>query len=144
MSSKLNLVPELPVFIGHSILFLANIAVVHKLFVKPYLELKNKRLAVTSGSESQAMMLINTARASALEVDVRLAAAFSETAAFRAEKRANAQLQKSKIVELAESELESEMETFKRELKEEIALKRSELSSIIDKLTHDAVAKVIQ
>ena len=144
MSTKLNLIPELPVFIGQSILFLTNIFVVKKLFIDPYLSLKEGRLKATTGSQEEALKLIADAQIIATAIDQSMAGVFLETTTMKSQKRALANEKKAEIVGLAEGVLRQEMLSFKEELTQEIALKRSQLSSIIDKLTQDAVAKMVQ
>ncbi len=144
MSSKLNLVPEIPVVVGQSIIFLTNIFVVKKLFIDPYLKLRHKRLSATTGSQQNALQLVETAQKMNLGIDESLTKAYLETSSKKEQERTLANAKKTEIISEAEATLKKEMTQFKQELSQEIALKRSQLSSIIEKLTQDAVSKVIQ
>lgn len=74
MAAELDLIPKLPVLAVQTGLFLANLAIIKKLFVAPYLKVRAERETATQGSREQAIKL----QAEAKEIEEELQRRMSE------------------------------------------------------------------
>ena len=81
--SQLNLTPD-PIVLGaQAAIFLANMFVVKKLILTPYLSVRSRREASTGGNQDVALKLTTDAQALETKITERMRAAHKEAASAR-------------------------------------------------------------
>jgi F0F1-type ATP synthase membrane subunit b/b' len=123
--ADLSLIPNPQVMAVQAGIFLANLYVVKKMFVEPYLELKDKRIRLTEGDKSQAGQILQECKVKAESIEENIKRAFAEADRIREEKRAYVLNQKECEINAAYLEanryLKEKRETLNMEIKGELA-----------------------
>lgn len=136
--SQLNLKPD-PIVLGiQAVIFLANMFVVKKLMLEPYLAVRSRRDAKTGGSQDVAQKLQSEAQELEARITERMRAAHKEAAAVRDGIKKEAMEKRSAILAKAESESKTEQakieEAISLNLKEERSRQEETIRSVSDQL----------
>jgi len=133
--AQLNLVPD-PAVVGVQIgLFVVNMAIVKKLFLEPYLRLRAKRDALTTGSQADAARLLYECDEIARKVQESIEEAAASAASERERVKAGASQRRSDIIKGAEEKARAEVESVAARVKAEVAEQRAMLPKVISDLT---------
>ncbi len=133
--AQLNLVPD-PAVVGVQIgLFVVNMAIVKKLFLEPYLRLRTKRDALTTGSQADASRLLYECDEIARKVQESIEEAAASAASERERFKAGASQRRTEIIKAAEEKARAEVESVAARVKTEVAEQRAMLPKVISDLT---------
>jgi len=135
--ATLELIPKVPVLIVQTGVFLANIVVVKKLFVDPYLKLQDRRDAMTVGNQEGAAKILSECESITRNVTAKLETAYTELALVREQVRNSTLKKKTEILKLAETEARSYVEAIEKEIQEEVAREKQKIPAIVNSLTQE-------
>ena len=102
MSSSLNLNPDLAVIGVQAGIFLANMFVVKKLMLEPYLKVKAARDKSTGGNQGDASSLLDKAKEMDQQIAVKMRDAHKQAAETREAIKSAAQNKRNDLVQKAE------------------------------------------
>lgn len=138
--AQLNLVPD-PAIVGVQIgLFVVNMAIVKKLFLEPYLLLRAKRDALTTGSQADATRLLYECDEIARKVQESIEEAAAGAASERERVKVGASQRRTEIIKTAEEKARAEVESVAARVKKEVAEQRALLPQVISDLTSQLYA----
>ena len=137
--ASLNLIPD-PMVLGAQIgLFLANFVAVKKLFVKPYLLVRDRRLALTIGSQEEATeALVETDRISR-QIDQAFSDAAAQAKSERDAMRAHVESTRSSILTAAEAAAKSTVTAVEQQIRAELAEEKSKVPAVVKALTEEVL-----
>lgn len=141
--ASLELIPKVPVLIAQTGVFLANVFVVKKLFVDPYLSVKDRRDALTVGSTGNAVKILQEADQLAKDISNKVEAAYSEASAAREAQRNQALAKKTDIIKAADDEARRHIESIEKQIKQEVQTERQKIPAIVNTLTQEFYQKTI-
>lgn len=142
--AQLNLSPD-PVVLGaQAAIFLANMFVVKKLILDPYLSVRSKREASTGGSQEEAQKLATDAQALEWKITERMRAAHKEASTTREKIKSAALAKRSEILAHADAEAKKDQAKIQQDiaanLKEELSRKDATIkdiaASFVAEVTH--------
>lgn len=134
--AQLNLTPD-PVVLGaQAAIFLANMFVVKKLILEPYLSVRSRREASTGGSQNEAQTLLNEADALEEKITQRMRAAHKDAAIARDKIKTDAMNKRAGVLAQADAEAKKEqakiMNEIEANLREERLRKDTTIKEIAD------------
>lgn len=138
--AQLNLVPEPAVVAIQIGVFLANIVIVKKLFVDPYLRMRLQREALTSGSKADATRLLYECDEIASKLQESIDSAAAEATSERERIKLQATKKRSEIIHAAEARAKAEFDSVASRVKEELVEQRRLLPKVITNLTDEVFA----
>lgn len=133
--ASLNLVPNPTVLAVQAGLFLVNCFVVKKLYVEPYLRVRDRREALTVGSKDEAVRALSESDALAQKIEARISAAMLEAKAERERIRQVALANRDTLVADATAESRRNVEAVERQIQQEVAGERLKIPQIVASLT---------
>ena len=142
--SQLNLTPD-PVLLGsQAVIFLANMFIVKKLLLEPYLSVRSRREAQTGGSQDAAHKLSEEAKALDAKITERMRAAHKDAAQVRESIKNEANKKRADLLARAESEAKSEQEKIQSAITLNLKEERSRKEETIKSVANEFFAQVIQ
>jgi F0F1-type ATP synthase membrane subunit b/b' len=135
--ATLELIPKVPVLIVQTGVFLANIVVVKKLFVDPYLKLQDRRDAMTIGNQEGATKILSECEQITRSVTTKLESAYAEAAARREVVRATTLAKKTEMLRTAETEARAYVEAIEKDIQQEVAREKQKIPAIVNSLTQE-------
>jgi F0F1-type ATP synthase membrane subunit b/b' len=141
--ATLELIPKVPVLIVQTGVFLANIVVVKKLFVDPYLKLQDRRDAMTIGNQEGATKILSECESITRNVTSKLEDAYAEAAAAREVVRGNTIAKKTQILKAAETEARTYVAAIEKEIQLEVAREKQKIPAIVNSLTQEFYEKTL-
>lgn len=134
--AQLNLTPD-PIILGaQAAIFLANMIVVKKLILEPYLSVRSRREASTGGSQDEAQSLLKEAEALGEKITQRMRAAHKDAAALRDKIKGEAMTKRAAILADADAAAKKEqakiMSEIESNLREERLRKDSTIKEVAD------------
>ncbi len=133
--AQLNLVPD-PAVVGVQIgLFIVNMAVVKKLYLEPYLRLRAKRDALTTGSQADASRLMFECDEIARKVQSSIEEAAAAASSERERIKSAAVSRRTEIIKTAEEKARAEVESVTSRIQSELAEQRALLPKVVSELT---------
>lgn len=135
--ASLNLVPNPPVLAVQAVIFLTGLFVVKKLFVQPYLELRDKREKLTVGSKDEAQKLLLETERVSQDIAAKLNAAITEAKQAR-EKTRDAALQKRQTaLSAAEGDSKKLVQEVETQIKQDLAAEKAKVPAVVKSLTDE-------
>lgn len=135
--STLNLIPVPQVLLVQAGVFAANFFIIKKLFVEPYLAVRERRDRLTIGSKGDATKALTDAEI----LTTKIAAALSATAdAAKKDKdaiRAQALARRQTIVGAAEAESKTAVAAVEKDIQRVVATERAKIPSVVQALTQE-------
>ncbi len=135
--STLNLVPVPQVLLVQGAVFAANFFIIKKLFVEPYLTVRDRRERLTIGSKGDATKAITEAEV----LTTKIAAALSNAAdAAKKDKetiRAQAITRRQTIVGAAEAEAKTAVAAVEKDVQRVFAVERAKIPAVVQALTQE-------
>lgn len=142
--AALDLIPNPTMVIAQTGLFLANIAVVKKLIIDPYLKLKDRRFELTTGNKEKAKRILADSEEKSKSIDAQLYNIEQEIKSFRQTRKEEALSNHNKIVQdskaLARQRLEKQREEVSQELKQE----RNKIPGFVSELSEKVFSAVLK
>lgn len=144
MSSSLNLSPD-PIVIGvQAGLFLANMYVVKKLMLDPYLKVRSAREAKTGGSQDDAQALLAKAAELDQAMTEKMRVAHKAASATRESIKSAAQAQRASTLAKAEAAAKKEQTEIQNAISANLAEERSKQQQTVGQITDEFVRLATQ
>lgn len=141
--SGLNLIPNPPVMLLQAAIFVSQVVVVNKLFVKPFRELKRKREAGTVGAEQKSEKLSEEQEKLSIEIKKKMEELKGQLQSFREKERADAKIRRDREVQEAHSELTEFVTLSRNEIQGSLDEERAKLETVTKDLVEDLYRKII-
>jgi F-type H+-transporting ATPase subunit b len=141
--ASLELIPKVPVLIAQTGVFLANVFVVKKLFVEPFLAVKDRRDAMTVGSTDHAKKILQEADQLANDITNKVETAYSQASAAREAQRNQALSRKTDLIKAADDEARRHIESIEKQIRQEVEGERQKIPAIVNSLTQEFYTKTI-
>ena len=135
-----EIVPHPAVLLVQVGVFLAGTVVVKKLFVEPYMALRDKREALTIGNKDEATRALAESDAIATRLEQRLAALTLDMKQAREKSRDEALTRRDAVIAAAQVEARNEVAKVETLVAADLAAERTKIPSIINKLTEEVYA----
>jgi F0F1-type ATP synthase membrane subunit b/b' len=140
--AQLNLTPD-PIVIGaQAAIFLANMIVVKKLILEPYLTVRSRREASTGGSQDEAQALLKEADALGDKITSRMRAAHKDAATTRDKIKSDAMTKRAALLAQAETEAKKEQARILSEIETNLKEERSRKDATIKEIAEGFFAQV--
>lgn len=135
--ASLNLIPNPPVLAVQAVVFLTGLAIVKKLFVEPYMELRDKREKLTVGSKDVASTLLKQADEISLQITAKLNATLEEAKKSREKTRDAALTKRQAALGAAEAESKKLIQDVENQIKQDLAQEKAKVLLIVKNLTEE-------
>ena len=135
--ASLNLVPNPGLLLVQAGIFLANMVVVRKLMVDPYLSLKDRRQALTTGSKEEGEALLRECHQKNEALSQQIAKSRLEASAFRQQQCLEAESEAHALVAGAKKEASEYAEALRTELRENLRQESEKVPAIVAKLVEE-------
>lgn len=135
--ASLNLVPNPPVLAVQVVVFLAGLTIVKKLFVQPYMELRDKREKLTVGSKDEALKFLADSDRISQEITAKLNRTIDEAKKSRDQTREAALQKRSSVLAAAEAETKKLVADVETQVKQDLAAEKAKVPAIVKNLTEE-------
>lgn len=135
--ASLNLIPNPSVLVVQAGVFLANILVVKKLFVEPYLMVRDRREQLTIGGKDEASQAFAEADRTAADIQTRLSAAMAAAKKERDSLREVATQKRQALLAEAEAQAKKHVDSVEQQIKSEMTAERAKIPGIVASLTDE-------
>lgn len=135
--ASLNLVPDPEVLVVQAGIFLVALGVVKKLFVEPYLKVRERREAATVGSKDEAARALVECDTLSSQIEDRLTGTALEAKAARAKVNAAALGKRDGIVATATTEANAIVAAVERQIQAELAGELAKVPAVVAQLTDE-------
>lgn len=133
--ANLDLIPKLPVLAVQAGIFVANLGIMKKLFMDPYLKVKDAQDGMTYGSQGDAARLLAEAESISDDINQRMIAAMTEAKNAREKVRADALARRQAILEASQNSAKVEIDKVELEIKTQIEAERQRIPNVIANLS---------
>ena len=116
----MNLVPNPTVLAVQAGVFLTNLVVVKKLFVEPYLSVRDRRDALTVGSKDEAQKFLAESERIALELQARIQTAAEEAKKEREKSREAAMVKRQAALAAASADAKKLIEQVEKQIQQDL------------------------
>lgn len=142
--TQLNLKPD-PIVLGvQAVIFLANMFIVKKLMLEPYLSVRNRRDAQTGGNLDTAQKLQREAEELEAKITERMRAAHKDAAQVREGIKKEAMEKRASVLAKAESEAKAEQSRIETAIAANLKEERARQDQSIKSISDQFFAQVIQ
>jgi F0F1-type ATP synthase membrane subunit b/b' len=135
--ANLDLIPKLPVLAVQAGIFVANLGIMKKLFMEPYLKVREAQDGMTVGSQGDASRLLAEADRVSSDVNARLLAAMAEAKAAREKVRAHALSTRQSLLEEAQTLARQELDKVETAIRGQLQSEREKVPSIVASLSNE-------
>ena len=135
--ATLNLIPNPPVLAVQAVIFFINYLIVKKLFVAPFLKVKDRRDKLTSGNKGEATRMLAEAETLSLKINERLQATFDAAKVDREKIREAAVSKRNVLLESAEKDSRTQIEAVEVQIQRDLAQERAKIPGVVAQLTDD-------
>jgi F0F1-type ATP synthase membrane subunit b/b' len=141
--SSLNLSPNPVIMAATGVVFIANLLAVKKLFLEPYLKVRDQRIKATFGNQAAAEQLeVENTRATE-KIRDRIAQASLEARNFRDSSLATAKQKRDELLAAASKEATDVVTAMRGNLVKELAEQRQAVPAIVQQLSRQFVDRLI-
>ena len=133
----INLTPNLPVIISHAVVFGAAIAVVNRLILKPYSQLREKRDSLTTGSQEDAKIMFEQIDRKSAEIRIKRQQVAEHISVLRATSRKSATEEANFLIDSAKLKAAQEVAEAKKLIAQNISDEISKISKVADKISFE-------
>ncbi len=141
--SSLNLSPNPVIMAATAGVFIANLIAVKKLFLEPYLKVRDQRIKATFGNQAAAEQLeVENTRATE-KIRDRIATASLEARNFRDSSLATAKQKRDELLAAASKEATDVVTAMRGDLVKELAEQRQAVPAIVQQLSRQFVDRLI-
>ena len=141
--SSLNLVPNVAVMAAQTGVFVANYYAVKKLLLNPYLEVYDKRRALTVGSREDSIKLVQSNSDKEMKIKSDLEKAFADAKVILETSVTNASSEKEAIISSADAEVKSFLESARKDLSADLVEMNKKVPDMVDGITNVIFEKVL-
>ena len=135
--ATLNLIPN-PMVLGVQIgLFYVNFLAVKTLFVKPYLSVRDRRQALTFGSQDEATKALARCDRISKDIESRYINSATEAKADREQLREQAQIARQTLLSAAEKDAKAEIANVEKQIREDLASEKEKIPGVIKTLSDE-------
>jgi len=134
------LVPNPKVLAVQVVVFVAGYYAIKKLFVEPYMIIRDKREALTVGNKDEAVRALEEGASIATRIEARLAAVGAEAKQSRERKRDEALARRDSLISSAQEAARAEVAKVEGLIAADLASERSKIPNIISTLTDEVYA----
>jgi F-type H+-transporting ATPase subunit b len=135
--ASLNLVPDPEVLVVQAGVFLVALGVVKKLYVEPYLKVRERREAATIGSKDEAAQTLVECAKISNQIEARLAAAAVEAKAARETVKVAALERQAAIMATATAEANATVAAVEQQIQRELAGELAKIPAVVSQLTDE-------
>ena len=135
--ANLDLIPKLPVLAVQAGIFVANLGIMKKLFMEPYLKVRNAQDGQTIGSQGDAARLLAEADQVSTEVNARLQAALHSAKEAREKVRGTAIAHRQTLLSAAQAAVKSELDRVEGEVKAQMEAERAKVPNVVASLVNE-------
>ncbi|MCX6117910.1 MAG: ATP synthase F0 subunit B [Proteobacteria bacterium] len=143
MASGLNLTPDITVLGVQAGLFLANMFVVKKLMLEPYLKVRELRDQKTGGSQDSAQALLQKAKELDAVISQKMKDAHKGAAELREKIKSEANQVRATLVTKAELEAKSDQQALLKSISENLKEEKSRLDQTVSTISDELVRLAI-
>lgn len=135
--ASFELFPDPVVTVVEAGIFLTNLVVIKKLILDPYVQLKDKRDAATTGSKDDAVKIVAECETVTNQITEKLSAAAQNAKSMRETIRTEAVKTRDSLLESAEKEAKSTVEKVREEVAKNLSEERGRVSEIVSGLSQE-------
>ena len=135
--ANLDLIPKLPVLAVQAGIFVANLGIMKKLFMDPYLKVREAQDGMTVGSQGDASRLLAEADRVSSDVNARLLAAMADAKGAREKVRAHALTTRQSLLEEAQALARQELDKVEAAIKGQLQSEREKVPNIVASLSNE-------
>lgn len=141
--SSLNLSPNPTIMAITAGIFVANLIAVKKLFLEPYLKVRDQRIKATFGNQSEAEQLeVENSRATE-NIRTRISQASLDARNFRESTLVTAKQKRDELLAAASKEASEVVNAMRGNLVKELAEQRQAVPAIVQQLSRQFVDRLI-
>jgi len=141
--ASFELFPDPAVLVVETGIFLVNVAIIKKLMLDPYLQLKDKREAATIGSKEGASAVLNKCESIASTISATLTAAAEETVVIKDAIITDAASQRDALLKTAEGEAKATIDAIQTAIQKQLSEERSKIDSVVSQLTEEVYSLAV-
>lgn len=142
--ASLNLVPNTGLVITQACIFLTNMYAVKKLMVEPYLKLRDKRIAQTTGGQDQAKSIFKECSNTSESIDARIGKAYEDVKVYRVKTKSDASEKQQSMIAEAKVEAKAFLEDVQKQLASDVDAQQKKVPQIVNNLVNDTYAAVLK
>ena len=142
-ASELNLIPDASVVATNIALFLLLIYPVNRLLVQPLLRVLDEREARTSGALEQSRRLVDEARASRVDLEIRLSEARTRSQARRSAILSAGEIEERAVLDAARDAGSEIVESVRQSVRSELVEARRSLQADARELAREAATRIL-
>lgn len=140
--SAFNLSPNPYVMATQAVVFISAIAVVKKLYLEPYLRVRSRRDAMTTGSKAHADELVDKNSQLTSQITSRVSEAHTTTRQLREDMIKSASANKQKIVSDAEAEAKATVDAMRTQIAQDLKNEKANIPDVVKNVS-DAVYREV-
>ncbi len=141
--SSFELFPEPTVLAVEAGVFLVNMAIIKKFMVDPYLKLKDKRDAATTGSKEGAAAALEKCESISAAIAKAIHAANDDARGIKEKIQVDASQKRDALVAAATKEARGTIESMQADVATQLNKERARVSEIVGSLTSEVYATAI-
>ncbi|NRA43538.1 MAG: hypothetical protein HRU09_01145 [Oligoflexales bacterium] len=142
--ASLNLVPNTGLVLIQAGIFITNLIAVKKLMVEPYLKLRDKRVAQTSGGQEEAKKIVTQCQQTSESIESQVNQAYEEVKDFRVTTKGSASQKQHKLVTDAKEEAKTYLDDIHKKLEEDMHLQQQKVPQLVTGLVDETFAAVLR
>ena len=112
--------------------------------VEPYLKLRDKRIAQTSGGQDEARKILSQCKQTSESIEAQVNQAFDDVKDFRLKTKSGASDKQLKMVSDAKEEAKSYLEKVQKQLAEDLNQQQQKVPQIVAGLVDETYAAVLK
>ena len=142
--ASLNLVPNTGLVLVQAGIFITNLIAVKKLMVEPYLKLRDKRIAQTSGGQDEAKKIMTQCKQTSESIESQVNKAFEEAKDLRVSAKSDASQKQHSMVSDAKEEAKTYLESIQKKLADDMNIQQQKVPQIVNGLVDETFAAVLK
>jgi F0F1-type ATP synthase membrane subunit b/b' len=135
MAAGFEIAPNPTVLLAQAVIFAANLVVVKKLFIAPYLRVRDERDSLTVGSKDAADKAVVEAELIGKGIDERIVAASEVARREREVLRQTALEKRQALLEAAEAEGKRTIAEMEKQIQQDLMTERQKIPAIVAELS---------
>lgn len=112
--------------------------------VEPYLKLRDKRIAQTSGGQDEAKKILTQCKQNSESIESQVNQAYAEVKDFRVSTKSGASEKQANMVAEAKKEAKSYLENIQKQLADDMNLQQKKVPQIVTGLVNETFAAVLK
>lgn len=129
--ANLDLIPKLPVLAVQAGIFVANLCIMKKLFMDPYLQVRDAQDKMTVGSQGDAARLIGEAEAVSSDIQARLTEAMRDAKSAREKVRGGALVKRQELLDSAQKSSQAGLLAIESEIRQQLDVERTKVPNTV-------------